>query len=205
MTKSPRSKIGQNSLKNKKATKSKPIGFEILFKNIALPLMKFIIKRMGGDEEAAEEVFARTSLAAWEGWRAFKNKSSFFTWICKIALNKIADYYREEINRDSKFVAPLLEDIAGCYSNDLLPEEKLAINELRASVRACIKLLPEEKKRLLFLRYWKELSIKQIARQLGTSERAIEAKLYRARKRLNKIIFLEYPELVYEYSGKQRF
>ena len=34
--------------------------FVIAYRNFALPLMKFIVKRLGGNQEAAEEVFART-------------------------------------------------------------------------------------------------------------------------------------------------
>ena len=152
----------------------------------------------------AEEVFSRTVSAAWEGWNAFEHKSSFFTWVCRIALNKMADYYREEINRESKFVAPLLEEIAQVCINELSPSERLAIDELRASVRACIRLLPEDKKQLLFLRYWKDLTIKQIAKQLGTTERAVEGKLYRARKTLDEIISLEHPEIIPDYLKKDK-
>ena len=129
--------------------------FVILYRSFALPLMKFIVKRVGGNQDMAEEVFARTVSAAWEGWNAFEHKSSYFTWVCRIALNKIADYYREEIHKESVFIAPLLEEIAGASFTELSPTERLALDELRASVRACIKLLPEDKKQLLFLRYWK--------------------------------------------------
>ena len=178
--------------------------FVILYRSFALPLMKFIVKRVGGNQDMAEEVFARTVSAAWEGWNAFEHKSSYFTWVCRIALNKIADYYREEIHKESVFVAPLLEEIAGANVTELSPTERLALDELRASVRACIKLLPEEKKQLLFLRYWKDLTIKEIAKQIGTSERAVEGKLYRARKKLDGIIFQEHPELLPDYLKKEK-
>ena len=185
-------------------TKTPHISFVILYRNFTLPLMKFIVKHMGGDQEAAEEVFARTVSAAWEGWNAFENKSSYFTWVCRIAINKIADYYREEIHMESLFVAPLLEDIAQANIDDLSPTERLALDELRASVRACIKLLPEEKKQLLLLRYWKKLTIKQIALQLGISDKAVEAKLYRARKILRETVTIEHPELTPEYLNKNK-
>ncbi len=109
--------------------------FVIAYRAFALPLTKFIVKRLGGNQEAAEEVFARTVGAAWEGWNTFKHKSKFFTWICRIALNKIADYYREEINHKSKFVAPLLEEIAEASITKLSPSERLTLDELRASER----------------------------------------------------------------------
>jgi RNA polymerase sigma factor (sigma-70 family) len=177
--------------------------FTLIYHKLALPLTKFIVKRMGGEQEAAEEVFARTVAAAWEGWNTFEHKSSYFTWLCRIALNKIADYYREQVNERSTFIAPLLDDMAAFKSNNLTPEEKLALHELRASVRQCLTLLPEDKKHLLFLRYWKEMTIKEIAKRLNISERAVEGRLYRARNRLGDLISLEHPEISRVYEKKK--
>jgi RNA polymerase sigma-70 factor (ECF subfamily) len=178
--------------------------FESLYKKLALPLMKFIVKRMGGNQEAAEEVFAKTTAAAWEGWNAFEHKSSYFTWICRIALNKIADYYREEIHKESIFVAPILEKIAEANLDELSPTERLSLDELRISLRACVKLLPQDKKQLLFMRYWRQLTIKQISQRLGLSERAIEGRLYRARCSLKQLFEGKYPEFSKIYSHKER-
>src|SRR3990172_1040313 len=161
--------------------------FVILYRSFALHLMKFIVKRVGGNQDMAEEVFARTVSAAWEGWNAFEHKSSYFTWLCRIALNKIADYYREQVHNNSVLIAPFLEDIAEISINELSPSERMALDELRSSIRACIKLLPENIKQLLFLRYWKELTIREIAQQFNVSERAIEGRLYRARCSLKEL------------------
>jgi RNA polymerase sigma-70 factor (ECF subfamily) len=176
--------------------------FVTAYQKMALPLMKFIVKRLGGNREVAEEVFARTVSAAWEGWSKFEHRSKFFTWICRIALNKIADYYREEIHRNSVIVAPFLEEIAQPKDNSLTPEEKLMLDELRISVRACFTLLPEEKRRLLYLRYWKDMTIAQIAKRFNVSERSIEGKIYRAKKRLKEILNVEYPEISRVYEVK---
>lgn len=147
-----------------------------------------------------DEVFSRTVTAAWEGFNSFERKSSYFTWLCRIALNKIADYYREQVNQRSKFIVPLLEDIAFIRDTRLSPSEKFALDELRASVRACISLLPQDKKQLLLLRYWKDMTIKEIAKISGLSERAVEGKLYRSRKKLENILSLENPEIVEVYE-----
>ncbi len=178
--------------------------FEALYKKLALPLMKFTVKRMGGDQEAAEEVFARTVSAAWEGWNAFEHKSSYFTWICRIALNKMADYYREQVHNNSVLIAPLLEDLVDVGLDELSPSERMALDELRSSIRACIKLLPDDIKQLLFLRYWKELTIREIATKFGVSERAIEGRLYRARCTLKELFEGNYPEFSKSYSHKNK-
>ena len=155
--------------------------FATLYKNFALPLMKFLVKKMGGDQEAAEEVFSQTILAAYKGWHTFESRSSYFTWLCRIALNKSADYYRHQINEQSKRVAPTLESWAKIKDPNLTPEESAALEEVKNAVKECLYLLPKEKRQLLYLRFWQEMSIKGIADLLGVSERAAEGKLYRAK------------------------
>ena len=185
--------------------KSPNKSFVIAYKAVALPLMKFIVKRLGGNKDASEEVFAKTVSAAWEGWNTFEHKSKFFTWICRIALNKIADYYRKEIHQNSVMVAPFLEEIADFKKDELTPEEKLILDELRISVRSCLALLPQEKRDLIYLRYWKDMSITQIAKTLGVSERSVEGKIYRAKQTLREILNMEYPEIsgVYEIKNEE--
>lgn len=169
--------------------------FELIYKKFALPTMKFLVKRMGGDTTAAEEVFQRTVVAAWQGFNTFENKSTYFTWLCRIALNKMADYYREQVNYRSTFISPTLEQWANLKDRSLTPEEKLALNELRDSVHQCLDLLPEDKRNLLYLRYWKEMSLSGIAEMLGISERAAEGKLYRAKLALREVVEEKYPNL----------
>ena len=169
--------------------------FETVYRRLALPLLKFLVKRMGGDQAAAEEVFARTISAAWESWHSFRHKSSYFTWICRIGLNKIADYYRDQVNYNSRWVLPVLEDIAQADTNQLDPYERAALSELRAAMRECLDLLPDEKRKLLQFRYWREMTIKEISKLTGSSERAVEGKIYRAKKILKTILGEKHPAL----------
>jgi RNA polymerase sigma-70 factor, ECF subfamily len=175
--------------------------FAAVYKTFGTPLMKFIFKRLGADQDVAEEIFAKTIDSAWKGFGTFKYKSSYFTWICRIALNKIADYYRGQINERSRFVAPLLEDIANIEDKNLTPEEDLVLQELRVSIRDCLNTLPTDTRKLLYLRYWESLTIKQIAKELNVTERSVEGKIYRGKLLLKKILMVEHPEIVGNYSS----
>lgn len=177
--------------------------FVTVYNKLALPLTKFIVKHVGGDQQVAEEVFSRTVVAAYEGFHTFKHKSSYFTWLCRIALNKIADYYREQVNQRSGIIVPFLEEIAFIQDDHLTPDEKLALHELKASVRECLDLLPIEKRQLLYLRYWRDLTIKQIAKQFGISERAVEGRIYRSKQLLKEKVLNEHPEIAKVYREKE--
>lgn len=161
--------------------------FEKVYRKLALPLTKFIIKAVGGKEEVVDEVLSETFIAAWRGWKTFKHKSSYFTWLCRIALNKIADYYRDQVNRNSGIIVPLFGNLNIPDDKSLTPLEKISLQELRESVNHCLNLLPYEKRRLLWLRYWRDLSYAEIAKLLGISERAVEGRLYRAKEAFSEI------------------
>lgn len=160
--------------------------FKVVYKEIALPLTKFIVKRAGGNKDMVDEVFSRTVEAAWRGYNTFEHKSKFFTWVCRIALNKMADYYRTQVNKKSKLVVPIIENIVQT-DDSTTPEETYALEELRQNVRACINLLPYDSRRLLYLKYWKDLTYEQIGKVLGISERAVEGRLYRAKTAFEKL------------------
>lgn len=161
--------------------------FEVEYKNFLSPLTRFVFKKIGSDPEAAEIIVSETFEAAWKGYKSFKNKSSFFTWLCRISLNKIADYYRDQINRRSHLVVPTLKKLSQIESNDLPIEEKMALDELRTKVNEVLNLLPEEKRKLLWYRYWNELSYKEMSVILKISPRAVEGKIYRAKKAFEKL------------------
>lgn len=155
--------------------------FDSLYHEFSTPLFRFIAKRLGRDRAAVEEVFEDTVVAGWKGYKTFKHKSSYFTWLCRIALNKIADYYRDQIHQNSQIVVPFIDSLADTDTKSLSPDEALALKELRASVNSCLQILPYEKRRLLWFRYWKDYSYEKIAEMTGLSIRAIEGRLYRAK------------------------
>ncbi|MEK7536680.1 MAG: sigma factor, partial [Patescibacteria group bacterium] len=56
-------------------------------------------------------IVTETFTAAWKSYKTFKHKSSFFTWLCRISLNKIADYYKDQINRRSHIIVHTLKQL----------------------------------------------------------------------------------------------
>ena len=155
--------------------------FDKLYKQFMSPLTRFVFKRIGADPENADIIVSETFEAAWKGYKTFKHKSSFFTWLCRISLNKIADYYRDQINRRSHLVVPTLKRLSQIESKDIAIDEKLILDELRAKVNQVLDLLPPEKRKLLWYRYYRDLSYKEISFILQISPRAVEGKISRAK------------------------
>lgn len=141
-------------------------------------IKKLLLKRSSGDLEAVEEALSETWLAALKSYRTFEHKSTYFTWVCKIALNKLSDYYRRKIRHKSQIIVPSIEVLNQIIDPKISVEEKLVLDELKQKVNFCLNKLPAEYKRLLKLKYYEGLKL---------LTRSQEGKLYRAKKLFSKI------------------
>jgi len=167
----------------------------VLYQKWGQRILRVILQRNGGDMAVAEQVLQDTFVAALKSFHTFEHKSSYFTWLCKIALNKMSDYYRTEVNRKSRFIAPTIDELEGLLDPSASPEEQLSLIELRESMGKCLDLLPAEYRRLLHLKYYEQLSSAQICSQTGLTPRRLEGKLYRARHALAEVVTSLYPHL----------
>lgn len=154
-------------------------------------LLNLLLKKSGGDWTAATEAVQEAYLAALKSYHTFRHKSSYFTWLCRIALNKLADYYKQQTNQESKIVIPSVEFLNTLFDPSLTPEEQLSLDELKHFVNKCLDQLPERYRKLLHLKYYNELSNAEICVQLHLPIRSLEGKLYRAKKALSKIVIRE--------------
>jgi RNA polymerase sigma-70 factor (ECF subfamily) len=166
-----------------------------IYHALSRKVLKFVLKRNGGDLETAEAVLQDTFIAAFRSYKAFRHKSSYFTWLCKISLNKLTDYYRNEVHRKSKFVIPSLNQLNSVFDPGLTPEEKLSLDELRNSVNSCLDLLPPEYRQLLHLKYYQDLTGREICLKMNLTPRQLEGKLYRARHTLAKVMDSLHPDI----------
>lgn len=134
-------------------------------------------------EEVAVEAFAR----AYEKLEQFEGRSSFVTWLGRIATN-LCFRRREkpEIPTLSLDDSSSSEGPHTLEPGDLRPgpEQQLMREEMRRIIRGSISTLPEPDQTVLRLRDIDGLSTEDTARQTGLTESAVKARLHRARKAL---------------------
>lgn len=99
----------------------------------------------------------------------------------------MADYYRSQIRHQSHFVIPAIDSFNQIIDPKISVEEKLVLDEFKSKVNQCLNLLPQEYKDLLTLKYYEDLSNREISLKLKIPDRSLEGKLYRAKKLLSKI------------------
>lgn len=138
------------------------------------------IRRKIGDEDVVEELVDDVLMAAYNAIPNFDGRCSEFSFVCSIANKKVIDYYRKKKLKTILFSAnPMFEEIADKAIN---PERDALKNELKEEIKATWQEISEGSKKLLRLKYISGWKLDRIASLMGMSLKAVESRLFRARK-----------------------
>ena len=146
--------------------------------------------RMLGNKEDAEDVLQDTFLNAVRGLDSFKGKSSFSTWLYRVAANAALTKIRKRSRRE-KSESEFLDDVysvrQAAHSGVVLtdwstnPATSLLDEEARKELQKAIGELPEIYKAVFVLRDVQGLPAAEVAEVLGLSVAAVKSRLHRAR------------------------
>lgn len=140
---------------------------------------------LGSDSDAldvTQECFVSAfgALARYDPARPFRG------WVLRIALNKCHDWSRRRAVRRFFTFAKPLDDALDVATPDPDPEQALASAREVARIRAAVAALPDTLKEPLILCTLEGLSQDEAAVVLGTSRKAVETRIYRARQKLSE-------------------
>ena len=136
---------------------------------------------MVNSEEDAEELTQDTLMKAFEHLSSFNGKSSFSTWIYRIAYNTALSFLRKknveqtviDDNQWNRISDTQIDDALNNESEEQIEKLQQALTKLTAEERALVTLFYEE-----------EHSIQELAQILNLNEGNIKVKLHRLRKKL---------------------
>ncbi|WKY43213.1 RNA polymerase sigma factor [Eubacteriaceae bacterium ES2] len=139
----------------------------------------FILARTAGNSQLTEDIVQDTFASAWISLHRFDQKSSSRTWFCSIAKNKLREYYRRTIYRE-KFELPGDDGLAE-YADSFNLEKVAFDNETRRCVIEVLSEINPLYRYALIMKYMDGLSVKEIAKVLGRSTKAVDGVLQRAK------------------------
>ena len=144
------------------------------------PLYRFI-RRYVGDADEAYDLLQDTFVSAWQALGRYDPTRPAATWLRRIALNKCRDWGRRRTVRRFFYGAVSLEaaDVASVTSVEDSADEAAMVRLDRA-----IALLPSQLKEPLLLTAFEGLSQEDAGQALGITAKAVETRVYRARKLL---------------------
>ncbi len=125
------------------------------------------------NQEVANDIFQETFLKAITNlqMRRYAPTGKFNAWLIRIAHNAIMDWYRRQ---KSKQIIDTNDDfdIASMSDRDLMEtssEDLMANAQVLRDVKSMIDFLPEPQKEVVMMRYYQNLSFKEIAQNTGVS------------------------------------
>lgn len=144
------------------------------------PLIRYVIKPILPDQEDRDECFADVVFQVWERIERYDPaRAAFSTWLTVLTRNAAINRARSRRPPDDSLSE-------GQPSPEPGPEELAVRRELLEDLRDALNALPYKEKILFYRKYYYMQSTAQIAAELGLTERAVEGRLYRLKKRLRK-------------------
>ena len=124
------------------------------------------ILRIVKDSEVANDIFQDTFVKAITTIKQnrYSEAGKFGAWITRIAHNLIIDYYRQE--RSENLQSCDLPDLDILNRKDLSEEtieDKLVTHQIHNDIKRLVKALPELQREVLVMRYYHDMSFKEIA------------------------------------------
>ncbi|GAD04876.1 RNA polymerase sigma-70 factor, ECF subfamily [Porphyromonas crevioricanis JCM 15906] len=131
--------------------------------------IRFSISDTDIAEDIFQDTFVKVIMTLKRGLYTAEGK--FKAWLLRIAHNLIMDHYRRE-KTDLKWQAPREEsrdplELIGCEEPNA--EEKISHREQLSELYMLLTRLPMEQREVLMLRYWQDMSFKEIADHTGVS------------------------------------
>ena len=154
------------------------------------PLMRYIIVPILSDLREQEECLSDVAMRVWDKIDQFDEaKGSFTSWLTVLtrntALNRAKAGRNREVTQEMRVEIPSTE--AG-------PEERMLRQERLASLKQALKGLKRSDEQLFYRKYYYLQSTAQIAAEMGMTERAVEGRLYRIKKKLRSELGGEWHE-----------
>ena len=147
--------------------------------------------RMTGNEQDAEDIVQETFLRAYRRINRFELRSSFKTWLYRIAVNCSTDLLRQ---RPRQAALAVLEDTGEepggeTVAADAAPPDQVVFGaEVQRKVASALSELSQAERAAFILRHFEGQSIEEIGRALGLRASATKHSIFRAVQKMRRAL-----------------
>ena len=146
-----------------------------------------LLLRLLGNPEEAWEVAQEVMLRAWQGIPRFQGRSSYFTWLYRIAVNEANRALERRARRPASVsIGPDELDLPTPRTDD--PARQAENNELRRTLADALAMLPPPLRTAIVLRDVEGFSTQQAAEIAGVTPAAFKSRLHQARLQVRAAI-----------------
>jgi RNA polymerase sigma-70 factor (ECF subfamily) len=156
----------------------------------AAKLFHYLVRSLQNEEDAAD-LAQETFVRVYQNRDKFDANHKFSTWLYVIATNLVKSRYRYRSRHPQVSLDAENETTGESFRESMpahnpTPSESLQGAERAKAVREAVGELPDELRAPLILAEYEELSHAEIGAILNCSAKAVETRIYRARKQLRE-------------------
>lgn len=138
------------------------------YKNKLYSYIFYVVKNADMTEDIFQETFVKAIMTIKQG--KYTENGKFSAWITRIAHNLIVDQFRVEKNENTVSNDETEVDLFDQYSMaDDSIESQLVEEQNLTDVKRLMKLLPDNQREVVYMRFYQDLSFKEIAEMTGVS------------------------------------
>lgn len=138
------------------------------------------------DPETAADVVQESFIEVIQTIGKLQEPTAFVTWLKTITYHQCTRYYRKKENKHESLVeeredAPALFDTLEEENTEFIPDKAMESEEFRRTIRTFIDKLPDVQRSAIMMKYFDDLSVREIAAVQGVSENTVLSRLYYGR------------------------
>lgn len=147
-----------------------------LYQAYVNPVFRYLYTRVNSVQDA-EDLTSQTFLKAYQSYATLRDQDRFAPWLFTIARNKLNDFYRQRKNNIALIPETIEDDLPA-------PNVVFEMDERFKQLRLSVFALSDDDQELIRLRYFGELTYREIAETVGRSEQSVKKNIYRLLARL---------------------
>ena len=149
----------------------------------------FMLLKMVNNKRDAEDLTIEAFSKAFKNLHLYTPKFAFSTWLFKIASNNGIDFLRKQKSQFKHMSMVNSSDETKASTVSLVssapdPEEQMIMKQKENLMRTVVKKLNPLYRKLIELRYFKEMSYLEIAKELDLPIGTVKARIHRSRELL---------------------
>ncbi len=147
----------------------------------------FTCIKLLGNKADSEDITQDTFIEAFRNLTTLKPPYNLKSWLCRIAANKSINF----LKRTDKFVFTdndELDETVFFDDGGVTLEDRIIDGDVGNTISEIIMRLPQEQRSVLFLFYYQQFTVKEIAEIIGCSENTVKSRLRYARSFMKKEI-----------------
>ena len=144
------------------------------------------IRKIVGTHENADDVLQNTFIRIYKSIQNFQEKSTLHTWMYRIAYNESIRF----LEKHNKKSYDNIDEVSSGHLEVLFEDEYFDGDEIQKKLNTIIDGFKEKQRRVFQMKYFDELSFRQISEILNVSESTLKSTYYTAVKIIEEKILL---------------